>query len=195
MCHIFFMTVRDFHSSLSSAHSFLYFLSLWISISSLASTPHPHLIFSFGFPSLYLTLSLLPLFSLPLLWLSLSPPSLRSLQHPAKSPLTISPSVCMYRSQCARPCSGECLCEWPCECACATFTRQEVVKEKERENKRERRRGGGGLDMAMWMMFWHWDCSWPTGVRVWRGVCPCVCVWDGIRSGQKTSSREKGKKN
>lgn len=47
-----------------------------------------------------------------------------------------------------RPCSGECLCEWPCECACASLTRREVVKERENKRRGDEEEGD-----------WIWPCG------------------------------------
>lgn len=159
------------------------------------------LFFSFGFPSPYHTLSLLPLCSLPLLLLSLSP-SLRSfpLFSPASCKITpyhLSVCLCMHRSLCVGPGSGECLFHWPGESARARRDERYWRRRSENKKRVDNKVEGGGLDMAMWRMFWHSNCSWPTGLRVWWRVCPCVCVRDGIHSDQKTKtiSWKKGKKS
>lgn len=191
--HSSFTCIRDF-PSFSSAH---YLIPLpFNTFISHSQHNHSSLFFYFRIPCLYLVLTLLPLFSLPPLQLSVSPP--HPLFSPASCKITpchLSVCLCMYRSHCVCACvclcCGECLREWPCECACATLTRWDVVWTRRQEG------GGGGLDMAMWMMFWHWDCSWPTGERVWRAVCLCVRErWDPLwaESKQPREGKEKQKK-
>ncbi len=128
--------------------------------------PPTLLSFPFSFPSLYLTLSLLPLFP-SLFSSSLFPhPPLFS---PASCKITLyhlCVCLCMYRSQCVRPCWGECMCEWPCECACATLTRRGAVKEQERENERRGDEKEGD---------WIWPCGWCFGIGTVADLRESVC--------------------
>lgn len=126
-------------------------------------------------------------------------PSLRTfpLFSPASCKITpyhLSVCLCMHRSLCVGPGSGECLFHWPGESARARRDERYWRRRSENKKRVDNKEEGGGLDMAMWRMFWHSNCSWPTGLRVWWRVCPCVCVrWDPFWPEDKDNQLKKRK--
>lgn len=148
-----------------------------------------HFIFGFFLPLPYGFTP--PSFSPPCS-LALSFPTL-SLFSPTSckiSPCHLSVSLCMDSGQHVRPYWG--LFVWVTMWVCICYFDKRRGGEGEGVRESEERRGG--KEQGDWI----WPCGWcfgiGTGADLQKCMCDRECVWDGIRSGQKTSSRKKGQK-